>query len=180
MILEPMLGDCVAEDREPEYITLVNLCRNKGVRQFYKIAEMMPEKRFLGITGSYMDQHTNCPPNVTIWPKTPIKEVMRVTRLLLMPSDYESWGMVAAEAQANGIPVICSPTPGLMENCGNGAKYMNWRYVTNWVSLIKQLDNPRTYAKWSKRALDRTKERPDRTEELIQFLYKAYEYKLQR
>lgn len=180
MILEPMLGDCVADNRDPEYITLVNLCRNKGVRQFYKIAERMPDKRFLGITGSYMDQHTNCPSNVTIWPKTPIKEVMKVTRVLLMPSDYESWGMVASEAMANGIPVICSPTPGLVENCGTGAQYLSWRNVTKWVSLIRQLDNPKVYKRWSEAAIRRTSERVDRTNELIQFLYKAYEYKLQR
>jgi hypothetical protein len=40
-----------------------------------------------------------------------------------MPSHYESWGMVASEAMASGIPVICSDTPGLRENCGDAAIY---------------------------------------------------------
>lgn len=174
MVMEPLLGDCISEHNHRKYITLVNLCRNKGVRQFYKIAERMPEHMFLGITGSYMRQDGTDLPNVTIWGKTPIKDVYAVTRVLLMPSNYESWGMCAAEALANGIPVICSPTPGLKENCGDAAIYNSFYNVTNYVPLLQSLDNPDTYNYWSSKGLERTKERPDRTGELINFIYRAY------
>ena len=174
MVMEPLLGDCIAPDMGRKYITLVNLCINKGVRRFYKIAERMPDHRFLGITGSYMRQDGTNLPNVTIWGKTPVKEIMSVTRVLLMPSNYESWGMVAAEALANGIPVICSPTPGLKENCSDAAIYNSFYNVTNYVPLLQSLDNPDTYNYWSSKGLERTKERPDRTGELINFIYRAY------
>ena len=91
-----------------------------------------------------------------------------------MPSNYESWGMVAAEALANGIPVICSPTPGLKENCSDAAIYNSFYNVTNYVPLLQSLDNPDTYNYWSSKGLERTKERPDRTGELINFIYRAY------
>lgn len=177
MVLEPLIDpSCLAEDKGRKYITLVNLCKNKGARQFYKIAERMPDYQFLGIVGSYMDQIERKLPNVTIWPKTEIRKVFEVTRVTLMPSDYESWGMVAAESLANGIPVICSPTPGLVENCGYAAIYKSWHNVTEYIPLIKKLDNKKEYDRWSKAGLERTSERPDRTAEIIDFIYKVYEH----
>ncbi|WP_262928542.1 glycosyltransferase family 4 protein [Streptomyces sp. CBMA152] len=40
------------------------------------------------------------------------------SRVILMPSLYESWGRVAVEAFASGIPVIAHTTPGLVESMG--------------------------------------------------------------
>ena len=158
-------------DRVGDYITLINLNENKGVKQFYKIAEAMPERRFLGVIGSYMEQDTNCPPNVTIWPKqVDIRKVYEQTRILLMPSDYESYGMTASEAMANGIPVICTPTPGLKENCGDAAQYLPRDNTKKWVSLIRKLDDPKEYKKWSDLSQQRTKDRPDKISELETFL----------
>lgn len=171
MVMEPQLGSCISEDAGREYITLINLCENKGVRQFYEIARRLPNKKFLGVIGSYMDQETDCPPNVTIWPKqVDIRRVYEKTRILLMPSDYESFGMTAAEALANGIPVICSPTPGLKENCKEGAQYCDRDNIKKWVSLINNLDDPKVYNKWSQAGLTRTSARPERFTELEQFI----------
>jgi glycosyltransferase involved in cell wall biosynthesis len=44
-----------------------------------------------------------------------MREVWSQTKVVLMPSEYESYGMVAAEACVNGIPVIAHPTKGLVE-----------------------------------------------------------------
>lgn len=173
MVFEPFieLERCVSEDKGREYITLINLNENKGVRQFYEIAKAMPDRKFLGVKGSYMEQELNAPPNVEIWGKqTDIRKVYEKTRILLMPSDYESYGMTAAEAMANGIPVICTPTPGLVENCGDAAQYLSRTDIKKWVSLIRKLDNSKEYEKWSKKGLERTTSRPDRFKELEQFL----------
>lgn len=122
--------DVCPDPSQNEYITLINLDENKGGWILKKIAEAMPDKKFLGITGSYsepfyMGQCTNMPPNVTIMPKqTDIRPIYQKTRILLMLSRYESWGMTATEAMCNGIPVISTPTPGLKENLAGAGIYV--------------------------------------------------------
>jgi glycosyltransferase involved in cell wall biosynthesis len=44
---------------------------------------------------------------------------------------------------ANGIPVVCTKTPGLLENCADAALYVDDREnIDAWVNLIECLDNP--------------------------------------
>lgn len=119
--------------RENEYITLINLDENKGGFILRRLAEAMPDKKFLAVKGSYSEPHyfgqaSNFPPNVKVIPNTPnIKEVYAQTRILLMLSRYESWGMTATEAMCNGIPVICTPTEGLKENCADAGIFLPHR-----------------------------------------------------
>lgn len=159
-VVQPFVDpECLAESNTKEYITLVNLCELKGGEQFYELARRMPDKKFLGVTGSYNEQLLEQLPNVTIWPRSNIKDVFSVTKVILMPSSEESWGMVAAEALFNGIPVLCSPTPGLIENCGDSAQYFEREDLDGYENAIRKLDKPTTYGKWVKKALERTKNR---------------------
>lgn len=159
-----------------DHITLISLNERKGGYLFYQIAKAMPDKKFLGVVGSYdnpgplrmpqmdiINQFLQLP-NFTLVPNTPdILATYRRTRILLMPSDYESWGRTATEAMCSGIPVICTPTPGLKENCGEAAIYVGFPLaecepgdaqvdtgsVKEWVEAIRSLDNPYTYRKYS-------------------------------
>jgi len=139
-----------------EAITLINLDENKGGHILRQIAEALPHRKFIGVMGSYSEpadkgQHTNQPPNVTVLPKTPtIKDVYAKTRILIMPSKYESWGRTATEAMCSGIPVISSGTPGLRENCGKAGLYFDREEVKLWVDQIEKLFNPKAYEKASK------------------------------
>lgn len=104
-------GDCV---------TLVNLQENKGVRTFYGLVDTMPGVLFLGVVGTHGKQEILGPslrPAHLSYHKTTqdMREVWSRSRVVLMPSEYESYGMVAAEACVSGIPVIAHPTPGLTE-----------------------------------------------------------------
>lgn len=155
-----------------DYITLISLNERKGGYMLYQIARAMPDRKFLGVVGSYDNPGfmklsqpeivvmLNNLPNVTIVGNSPdILSVYKKTRVLLMPSDYESWGRTATEAMCNGIPVICTPTPGLTENCGNAADYVGelretpepgepqvyTGLVTEWVNAIQNLDDPEYY-----------------------------------
>lgn len=173
-----------------EYITLISLNKNKGAHLFKKIAELMPERKFLGVMGSYDHQLTDFPPNVELVPNTPdILSVYRKTRILLMPSAYESWGRTATEAMCSGIPVICTPTPGLMENCAGAGIYIGKPLknpdpgepcvtrgkVTEWVKAIRDLDNSNYYKKISEICKARANElRPDYSK-LEQFIYSTIE-----
>lgn len=99
-----------------EAITLINLTKPKGVEMFYTLARMFPKLPFLGVKGSYGEQIVRQLPNVTIVEnQKDIREVYRHTKILLMPSSYESYGRCAVEASCSGIPVIANPTKGLRE-----------------------------------------------------------------
>jgi glycosyltransferase involved in cell wall biosynthesis len=148
-----------------EYITLINLDQNKGGEILREIALRMPTYKFLGVKGSYSEpmkvgQITNQPPNVTILDKqVDILPVYRKTKILIMPSLYESWGRTATEAMCSGIPVVASPTPGLQENCGNAGIFVSDRNnIDEWVKAIEKLHNEKTYRKWSEKAKARSRE----------------------
>lgn len=153
------------EDPETnEYITLINLDWNKGGEVLTKIAKALPEKKFLAVAGSYSyddrGQYLQQPGNVKVIPNTPdIMEVYRQTRVLIMPSFYESWGRTATEAMCSGIPVVCSATPGLMENCDKAGLFVNDRDdVDQWVRWIKRLDDKKFYKQVSKKSKERSRE----------------------
>jgi glycosyltransferase involved in cell wall biosynthesis len=142
-----------------EFITLVNLNENKGGKFLTELAKAMPHKRFLGVTGSYEEQYTKQPDNVEIWPQmSDIRPAYAQTRLLIVPSIYESWSMCATEAMCNGIPVIASPTFGLKLNVQDAGLYCEPRDLKAWVKAIEMMDDPKTYDKYSKKAKKRAKE----------------------
>ncbi|MFI1769152.1 glycosyltransferase family 4 protein [Streptomyces sp. NPDC020800] len=55
------------------------------------------------------------------------------SRVMLMPSLYESWGRVAVEAFASGIPVIAHPTPGLVESLGEAGIFAYRDDLNAWT-----------------------------------------------
>lgn len=152
------------DSADNEYITLINLNENKGGEIFYEIAKAMPHKKFLGVKGSYDEQIIKDLPNITYIDKTTnILSVYNKTRILLMPSKYESWGITATEAMCCGIPVICTEAEGLKENCGKAGIYIKDRNdIQSWVKEITKLDDAKAYAAASKKAKGRGKEHDPR------------------
>jgi glycosyltransferase involved in cell wall biosynthesis len=186
--------DVCSNPWDNEFITMINLNTNKGGRVLQKIAKIFPDKKFLGVKGSYDIQITDQPENVTVINNTTdILSVYKKTKVLLMPSQYESWGMTATEAMCSGIPVICTPTKGLVENCGTAALYCKGRDSSEYddfgnvvddtdeydlsslVNCIKRLDSERYYQKKSKEARERSLEHdPDeRAKNYENFLYES-------
>jgi glycosyltransferase involved in cell wall biosynthesis len=160
--------DCVDNPIDNDYITLINLNENKGANIFYEIAELLPHKKFLGVKGSYDEQLLKQLKNVTILDKQlDIREVYKKTRILIMPSTYESWGRTATEAMCSGIPVICTETGGLAENCGKAGIYVE-RTAAAYALAIEKLDNQKLYLRKSKDSRIRSREL-DPTIELAQF-----------
>lgn len=161
--------DVCKESEKNEFITIINGNDNKGIKQFFEIAKLMPERKFLVVKGSYGEQEISGLKNVTIIENTPdIREVYRKTRILLMPSEYESWGRTATEAMCSGIPVIANPTFGLKENLSDAGIYCDRKNIAEWVEAIKKLDNLKAYKRISKRCKSRAKEL-DPKEKLSEF-----------
>ncbi|MBQ1164003.1 glycosyltransferase, partial [Streptomyces sp. A73] len=80
------------------------------------LAQRIPEQQFVAVRGAYGEQvDYDGLDNVEVLAQVPGAEMAeRVygrTRVLLMPSSYESWGRAGCEALASGIPVVAHPTP---------------------------------------------------------------------
>ena len=138
-------------------VTLINMNRNKGGHLFWQLAAAMPDRQFLGVRGSYGSQITRKPlPNVTVLPHTPdIRSVYARTRLLLLPSEDESWGRVLIEAGASGIPSIASDIPNVREALNGSGVLVRGRELRPWVQAIEAFDDAAHYAKFSQLAQQR-------------------------
>lgn len=145
-----------------QFVTLVNPIPEKGVGVFYDLARRRHRDRFLAVEGAYGHQHR--PPyfiqNVEMIRPTAnmAEDVYARTRVLLMPSSYESWGRVAVEAMAAGCPVIAHPTAGLREACGDAALFADREDVDAWVAALATLDDVGTWIQWSERGKARAAE----------------------
>jgi glycosyltransferase involved in cell wall biosynthesis len=85
-------------------------------------------------------------------------DVYAQTRILLMPSDYESWGRVGVEAMASGIPVVAHPTPGLTESLGDAGTFVHRDDTAGWVKAIRSLRSPKNFSAASKAAKARVEQ----------------------
>lgn len=150
LIEEPFQGDC---------ITLINANLNKGQATFLEIAKRMPNQKFLGVLPYYGElQVAPATPNVE-WVKfdDDVRNVFRRTRILVMPSYYESFGRVGVEAMANGIPVLYSKpqknnqyenasTEGLHSWISPAGVACDRNTAEEWVAAIQALEDPEAYA----------------------------------
>jgi glycosyltransferase involved in cell wall biosynthesis len=130
-----------------EFVTLINLNKNKGGDVLIKIAKQMSDVQFMGVQGGYDGQIIDRKvKNITYAPNTAfIKEMYAKTDILLVPSKEESWGRVAIEAMSSGIPVIANPTPGLVESCGSAGIFCKRDDIGAWVREIRRLKTDKAY-----------------------------------
>ena len=79
-----------------------------------------------------------------------IKDVYSKSRIILMISKYESYGLVASEGASMGIPVIINKeTKGLVENLGELSLGGFGNDFESYNKCIEILDNTETYFLWS-------------------------------
>lgn len=156
MIEEPFEGDC---------ITLINANANKGQKTFLEIAKRMPDRKFLGVLPYYGELgKPESPPNIEWVPfNDDVRNIFRRTRILLMPSYYESFGRVGVEAMSNGIPVLYSKpvknnqyqnasTEGLQSWIAPAGIECDRENAEEWVEAIRSLDDSDAYAAKTKEA----------------------------
>lgn len=175
-VLHPLVDAAkYRRDRGPhDCVTLINLWENKGPAIFYELAAQFPGHKFLGVMGGYGEQDLRSLPNVEIIPNTPdiADKVYSRTKVLLMPSKYESFGRVAVEAAASGIPTIANPTPGLQEALGIGGQFADLGNYQDWRWTLQRLLTDRDCyndAQWyaRERSAHWTKERTKELEDFV-------------
>jgi glycosyltransferase involved in cell wall biosynthesis len=185
------LRDVIAERNDRQFVTFVNPVPQKGVAWFARIALEMsrrrPEIPSLVVEGRGGAEWLQRMPldlsglrNLHLMRSTPRpKEFYARSRMLLMPSlAEETFGRVAAEAMANGIPVLASNRGALPETLGDAGFVFDIpeRYtaasvvvpaaeeVGEWVATIERLwDDSAFYEEQRQKALARAQVwEPDR------------------
>ena len=143
-------------------ITLINCNPEKGGKVLEALAERMPDQQFLAVKGAYGEQILPDMPNVEIVEHVAGEDmrerVFARTKVLLMPSSYESWGRAGVEALASGIPVVAHPTEGLCESLGEAGIFVDRNEVAGYEAVLRKLLTTAEYRLASKRAKARSVE----------------------
>jgi glycosyltransferase involved in cell wall biosynthesis len=122
-----------------EYITLINHNENKGGQILIEIAKRMPNVKFMAVQGGYYHQIVDAKAkNIKYVGITDdIRKYLAMTKLLISPSDYDSYGMAQIEALCCNIPVIASDIPGFRESLSDSAIFVKRNDIDAWVEAIK-------------------------------------------
>ena len=138
----PIFPDDVKYNRKHgQNVTLINCNENKGGKILIELAKRLPKIKFLGVLGSYGEQIIDDTyKNLKYVAQTPdIHLIYGKSNIVLMPSDYESYGRVALEAAINRLPVICTPTDGLKECLGAAGLYFDREDIDGMAKKIEEL-----------------------------------------
>jgi glycosyltransferase involved in cell wall biosynthesis len=152
-IIRPYIpyGDFAPRDRPLPTgpVTLLNCNDNKGGGVLIELAKRLRHVEFLGVRGSYDKQLEDVAiRNLRYRPSVEDpRPIYAGAGIVIMPSRSESWGRVALEAMASGVPVICSKTHGLAEATGGAAAaYCRPDDIGCWAEAIQRLrSDPAAY-----------------------------------
>jgi hypothetical protein len=132
--------------------TCLSSLKNKGVEVMLSLAERYPNKRFIIVRSPAepthgipdLEQKASRLPNVELHPRVKPEDVHKYfeqTRILLVPSSYETYGMSAIEAASYGIPSIHVDTPHVREGIGDAAVLISPLSVEEAASGIDLIES---------------------------------------
>ena len=167
-----------------QYITFINPQRCKGADVFYELAKAFPKKKFLVVEGGYYSHLQDIQkdlPNVSVHKNTDniIEDIYLKSRIVLQPSRWETYGMVASETRAMGLPCIVNyHSEGLRENIGKVGLYAytpekdaTKKNIKSYIDLINALDHQPTYILWCNHLLEEAESKYlEQREQVIEFL----------
>ncbi len=136
-------------------VTIVNCSKDKGIKTAWRCSEQLPDRKFLGVKGGYGYQITPRGSNFEVIPtQSDMRAVWSRTRVLLVPSAYETWGWWGWRRCAPGSP--SSPTHTGPTGVPRAAGIFVDRDDTDgWVRELHRLEDPAEYATASAAALAR-------------------------
>ena len=158
-VVDPNNGEVVNSELERrEFITFLGRpTKAKGIELFFNLAKKMSQNKFLFVGGKPPAEEWSgdIPLNVQLRDFTTKPwEIYEVSRVVIVPSHYEAFGMVAVEASLCGVPVVATELPGLKEATSGLGNYVDsLDDVDRWEKAVLQVLNPDEYAKQLKNAI---------------------------
>lgn len=154
-------------DGPHDALTLTSSLLNKGVRQAMELAQRWPDRRFIIVRSPAHQTHgaedfeekAALLPNVEVWDRLHPDDMHLLwaqTKVLLVPSLYETYGMSALEAAWHDIPSVHVDTVDVREGIGTAARLLQ-SHSTDELELAVQ-DVERDYDRWSDAARTRVEE----------------------
>lgn len=179
-VLHPPVGQAPRTQSGPrDAWTLTSSLLNKGATQVLELAKRHPDQRIIIVRSPAHGTH-GAPDfeeraaelaNVEVWDRVHPNEMGRLwaeTRILMVPSRYETYGLSAIEAAWHGIPCVHVKTVHVMEGIGDAAWLLRSRKVEELEAAVQGIEAD--FNTWSNKAFDRVRELAVREEqELVQF-----------
>ena len=153
VVLHPPISDLPSNtNTSGDAYTCLSSLRNKGVEVMLSLAETHPDKRFIIVRSPAepthgipdLEERVSKLPNVELHPRVDPKDVYKYleqTRILIVPSMYETYGMSAIEAAGYGIPSIHVDTPHVREGIGDAAVLISPLSVVEAENGIRLIEN---------------------------------------
>jgi glycosyltransferase involved in cell wall biosynthesis len=173
-VLHPPINELPKKKKgEGDAYTLLSSLVNKGVEVVLELAKKYPDKRFIIVRSPAepthglkdLEKRAAKLPNVELHPRVAPEEVYKYleqTRILLVPSRYETYGMSAIEAANYGIPSVHVDTPHVREGIGDAAILVPPLDAEATARGIDEIES--NYKEYSKKAKERAKWLRDRQE----------------
>jgi glycogen synthase len=151
--------------------TLTSSLMNKGAMRVLQLARRLPDRRFIIVCSPAHSTHgspdfteeADALDNVEVWDRLHPKEMSRLwaeTRILLVPSRYETYGLSALEAAWHTIPSIHVDTVHVREGIGAGARLLRSHSIDELSAAVEEVE--RDYLLWSMKAHNRAHELRER------------------
>lgn len=165
LLLHPPIGDPVKVPNGPrDALTLTSSLLNKGAVQTLQLARKWRNHRFIIVESPAHGTHGSLDfweeaaalPNVEIWPRLHPDDMGKLwahTRILLVPSRYETYGLSAIEAAGHGIPSVHIDTPHVREGIGTAARLIRTQRVDELDAAVTEVEMEFKY--WSDAAFAR-------------------------
>lgn len=137
-----------------EYWLFVNPVAVKGVDFVVKLAEKMPQEKFIFVGNWNVEPPKNLPRNIEfLAQQSNLAAVFQKAKALLFPSLWEeAFGRIPLEAMAAGVPVIASDRGALPMTVGSGGQSLP-HDIDSWISAMQQIT--RDAERWRKAGRER-------------------------
>jgi hypothetical protein len=138
--------------------TMTSSLMNKGASRVLELARRTPGQRFIivrspahGTHGSPdFEEEAARLDNVEVWDRLHPEEMSRLwdeTKILLVPSRYETYGLSALEAAWYGIPSVHVDTPHVREGIGTAARLLRSHSVDELSAAVGEVEAD--YSRWA-------------------------------